>query len=54
MRKFWKNEENHKDLGRCHRYPPKIYSDSDGSEYVNFPYTEDDDFCGEFKIKEDN
>jgi hypothetical protein len=35
----------------CHRYPPQqTYNHDDKMIEENFPFVDEDDFCGEFKI----
>ena len=36
--------------GDCHRYPPQIVQDGDGTVYSEFPVVMgEDEWCGEFK-----
>lgn len=46
--KFWDSYSQSSNLGKCRRFPPQIWADSEdnGSE---FPMTNGGDWCGEYK-----
>ena len=51
--KFWE-ELNPEDVesGRCRRFPPQVLGRcEDGQLDIGFPYTNDEDWCGEFRRK---
>lgn len=47
--KWWvpRDEEQCREYGYCHRYPPTIYYEVGGCEHVN---TASNDWCAEFAI----
>ncbi len=53
--KFWtrRKKEGMTDFGFCHRFPPQVFFDSTNQYEISvLPTIHQDEFCGEFKQKE--
>ena len=51
---FWaidsEQTEKGPETGKCHRYPPTVFSDSPTNQWILFPSTTDAEYCGEFRM----
>ena len=52
--RFWEREESGRSSGWCQRYPPQPVAAGDSMDVQNwcqFPWVDEDEWCGEFKSR---